>query len=109
MRYALKLSEDNRILSATYEKYATPDMPIVDELPDGDISEYLYIDGEYVYSPVPEPKLLASDNYFENEIFTENGEMYIATQTIIRGEEIVPYINCVPTSIIEQLNKSEEE
>ena len=56
MKYALNLSEDNRILSATYEKYATPEMPLVDALPEGDIHEYLYIDGKFVHDPIPEPE-----------------------------------------------------
>lgn len=30
--YALNLSEDNRILSATFEEYATADIPKVDTL-----------------------------------------------------------------------------
>ena len=56
MRYALNLSEDGRILSATFEKYATENMVAVDALPDGDISDYLYQNGEYVYDPLPEPE-----------------------------------------------------
>lgn len=56
MRYALTLAEDNRILSATYEKYAPNDAVFVAELPEGDISEYLYVDGAYVYNPLPEPE-----------------------------------------------------
>ena len=58
MKYALNLAEDNRILSAcvvlpsgNYE-----DMPFVDELPEGDITDYLYVDGRYVYDPLPEPE-----------------------------------------------------
>ena len=55
--YALNIEkETNRILSATYPKYATEDMPKVDELPQGNIADYLYIDGEYVYSPLPKPE-----------------------------------------------------
>lgn len=54
--YALNLSENGRILSATYEQFAAEGQPIVDALPDGDISEYLYIDGGYVYDPLPEPE-----------------------------------------------------
>ena len=54
--YALNLAEDNRILSATFEQYATEDMPKVDTLPDGDITDYLYVDGQYVYKPLPEPE-----------------------------------------------------
>ena len=54
--YALNLAEDGRILSATYPKYAPADAVIVDALPEGDISDYLYIDGQYVYDPLPEPE-----------------------------------------------------
>lgn len=57
MRYALNLDTDNRILSAcvvlnigNYDG-----MPIVNTLPDGDITDYKYIDGEYVYEPLPKP------------------------------------------------------
>ena len=53
--YALNLSDDNRILSATFEKYAAKGQPCVEELPEGDISDYFYINGEYVYDPLPEP------------------------------------------------------
>lgn len=55
MKYALNLAEDNRILSATYEKYAVDGMPIVETLPEGDISDYLYVNGGYIYNPLPEP------------------------------------------------------
>lgn len=62
-RYALNIrADDNRILSATYEEYAAEGMPIVDSLPAGetaeenDISNYKYIDGEYIYDPIPQPE-----------------------------------------------------
>lgn len=50
--------ETGRILSAWK---VLPDgnydgMPIVEELPDGDITEYLYIDGQYIHDPLPEPE-----------------------------------------------------
>lgn len=53
--YALNLDTDNRILSATFEEYATADMPKVDTLPEGNIKDYKYVDGGYVYDPLPEP------------------------------------------------------
>lgn len=56
-KYALNLAEDNRILSATYEEYAKEGMPIVEALPEGNITDYLYVDGEYVYEPLPEPEV----------------------------------------------------
>lgn len=55
MRYALNLNEDGRILSVTFEKYATNSMPLVDALPEGNVSDYLYRNGEYVQSPLPKP------------------------------------------------------
>ena len=58
MKYALNLSEDGRILSATFEKYAVENMPLVDILPDGDISEYIYRNGEYIHDPFPEPEIV---------------------------------------------------
>lgn len=57
--YALNIDkETNRILSACvvlsngdYTSYV-----IVDALPEGDITDYLYIVGEYIYSPLPKPE-----------------------------------------------------
>lgn len=63
--YALNINkEDNRILSACkmLPKGNYDDMPQVTELPlkeDGtpdNIADYLYVDGEYVYEPLPEPE-----------------------------------------------------
>lgn len=54
-KYALNLDEDGRILSATYETYAVAGMPLVESLPDGDITDYKYINNEYVYDPLPKP------------------------------------------------------
>ena len=48
MKYALNISETNAILSATYEEFAGEGCPIVNHLPDGDISDYDFINGEYV-------------------------------------------------------------
>lgn len=54
--YALNLGTDSRILSATFEQYASENMIKVETLPEGDITKYKYIDGEYVYDPLPEPE-----------------------------------------------------
>lgn len=51
--YALNLSETGRILSATFEKYAPADAVRVDSLPDGNISDYIYQNGEFIYNPLP--------------------------------------------------------
>lgn len=55
-KYALNLAEDGRILSATYHIYVQNEMPIVETLPEGNIYEYLYINGEYIHKPLPEPE-----------------------------------------------------
>ena len=55
--YALNLNkETGRILSATYPEYAAPDAVFVAALPEGDISDYLYRDGEFIYDPLPVPE-----------------------------------------------------
>lgn len=53
--FSLNLAEDGRILSACEEQYAPETQPRVEELPEGDISNYLYLNGEYVYDPLPVP------------------------------------------------------
>lgn len=55
MIYALNLSEENRVLSVTYDKYAPQSQPRVDTLPEGNIADYLYINNEFVYDPLPVP------------------------------------------------------
>lgn len=76
-KYALNLDVDGRILSATYEAYATKNMPIVDTLPDGDITDYKYIDGSYVHDPLPKPEPTAQEPTVEellNIILGTGGE-----------------------------------
>jgi hypothetical protein len=54
MKYALNLSEDNRILSASFCNEFTPeDVVKVDVLPEGNIVDYKYANGEYVHDPLP--------------------------------------------------------
>ena len=55
MKYALNLAEDNRILSACVilPNRNYNGMPIVKELPDGNIYEYIYVDDEYIHNPLP--------------------------------------------------------
>lgn len=49
MKYALSIdSETKAVLSATYEEFAWDGCVIVDHLPDGDLTDYDFIDGNYV-------------------------------------------------------------
>ena len=54
--YSLNLAEDGRILSACVCLAGRTYNNIVDILPDGDITDYKYINNEYVYDPLPKPK-----------------------------------------------------
>lgn len=55
-KYALSLAKDGRVLSATYERFAPPVAVLVDELPEGNLSDYRWQDGTFVYNPLPEPE-----------------------------------------------------
>lgn len=55
MKYALNLAENGRVLSVTYAKFAPADAVVVDELPEGNLADYMYIDGAFVYDPLPKP------------------------------------------------------
>ena len=54
--HSLNLSEDKRILSACVCLDGFEYENIVDELPEPDVTDYKYIDGEYVYDPLPKPE-----------------------------------------------------
>ena len=54
--YALNIDTDGRILSACVCLEGFKYTNIVETLPEGDISNYKYINGEYVYDPLPEPE-----------------------------------------------------
>ena len=56
VRHGLILDENNRIISAVTQRYASADAIIVDNLPDGNMHDYLFIAGEYVYDPLPVPE-----------------------------------------------------
>lgn len=54
--YALNLDSDGRILSACVCLDGFEYTNIVETLPDGDVTDYKYIDGVYIYDPLPEPE-----------------------------------------------------
>lgn len=53
--YSLNLAEDGRILSACVCFEGRVYENITNTLPGGDVTDYKYIDGSYVYDPLPEP------------------------------------------------------
>lgn len=107
MACALHLYEDNRIHSAcvvlpnrNYEG-----MPIVGTIPEGNLPDYLYVNGEYVYDPKPKSSVLpvAPRNITAGEYITVNGGLYKATANIPHGEPIITGQNAIATTIEEQL------
>lgn len=56
MKRSLNLDGDGRILSSCICLEGVEYENIVDELPEGDITDYKYIDSEYVHEPLPEPE-----------------------------------------------------
>lgn len=63
MKYAINLADDGRVLSVTYAKYAPTGAVLVDELPEGNVVDYRYVEGDYVYDPIPvtEVELVPTD------------------------------------------------
>lgn len=55
--YALNLAEDGRVLSVTYPKYAPQNAVAVDALPEGDLHDYRYVDGEFIHDPIPKEEV----------------------------------------------------
>lgn len=53
--YALNLGDDGRVLSAAEDQYGAEGQPRVATLPEGDLYDYKYVDGEFIYDPLPKP------------------------------------------------------
>lgn len=51
----LDIGPDNRVTGVRYPKFAEPGDTVVDNLPDGDPLDYKYVDGRFVYDPLPKP------------------------------------------------------
>ena len=110
--FALNIDKTtNRIMSATYIEYAAPDAVFVKALPpavaakmpspEGDIYNYLIIDGAYIYAPVPAaapPVPVAPRNVITGECVTINGTLYKAIKNIPAGEPVIIGQNAVETT-----------
>lgn len=55
--YSLLLDENGRVLSVMDERYASDKCPLIEDYPqkvkDGCSYDYLYVDGEWIYDPIP--------------------------------------------------------
>jgi hypothetical protein len=106
--YALNLDKTtNRILSVTFAEYAAPDAVLVEAILDGNITDYLYIDGIFIYDPLPKPDERAAFKVTRNitagEYITINGQMYKAISNIPNGAYIIEGQNAIKTTIEAEL------
>ena len=60
MTYAIQTDSTNRINRWEFTKYVPSNLLdqfiLVNYIPDGNLPDYLYINGEYVYDPLPKPE-----------------------------------------------------
>ena len=91
MAIALCLYEDNRIHSAwkVLHNGNYDGMPIVDTLPAGNIADYLYINGEYIYDPLPIPEEPESGVSQEERIAALEEENAMLLNCLLELSEIV--------------------
>ena len=54
--YELFLSASNRIIGVQSAEIAYHGGITVDVLPSGNVNDYLFVNGQYVYDPQPEPE-----------------------------------------------------
>ena len=112
MKYVLYLHNDHRIHSACVALSGRDygDAPIVDTLPEGDITDYRYVRKKFVYDPLPkEPEQpdvpVAPRNVVAGEYITVNGTLYKTLVNVPSGEPIITGQNAVETTIEEQLHE----
>lgn len=58
MLYSLKLDTDSRVLSACVCLEGKQYENVVDALPEGDITDYKFIDGEFIHEPQPQEVII---------------------------------------------------
>ena len=85
-KYTLNLAEDGRILSATYEKYAHRDAVFVENIPQGNLSDYRYQDGDFVYDPSPEPEPVKEEPTQLDRVEAQVVYTAMMTDTLLESE-----------------------
>ena len=50
----LNLGQDGRVLSAALQETVPYGTVVTDKLPEGDITQYRYVDGVFVHDPLPQ-------------------------------------------------------
>ena len=52
MNYVLNIADDGRIVCVSKQAFVPENAIIVEEIPNGNVTDYLYQDGKYIYSPI---------------------------------------------------------
>lgn len=84
--YALNLGEAGRILSATRPEYAPAEAVRVETLPEGDIYEYRYVDGEIIHDPLPEPEPIPAAPTQLDRVEAQTMYTALMTDTLLEEE-----------------------
>ena len=85
-KYALNLAEDGRVLSATYAEYAHLDAVLVENIPQGNLYDYRYQDGEFVYDPLPEPDPVPEEPSQLDRVEAQAVYTAMMTDTLLESE-----------------------
>lgn len=112
--YLILLDDNNRIVAA---RDYTPGEDIPDghiptnSLPPGDMHDYRYEDGEFVYDPIPAPVVYvtADRRYNVGDLIEDNGEMFEVISIILAGSKLIPGSNIKQITLEEYINKKIEE
>lgn len=89
MTYAIQVDSANRINRWEFTKYVPADQLdqyiLVDYIPEGNLPDYLYINGEYVYDPLPKPEQPEPEPSLESRVATVEADVAALTTAIEKG------------------------
>lgn len=86
--FALNLGEDGRVLSATFDLFAPEKQPRTPVLPQGNLMDYRFEDGGFVYDPLPEEQTPAQPTTEDRLHALEEENQYLkeTLEIILSGE-----------------------
>ena len=87
-KYAIRCNpETKRIESATYEIFGDSNDFITTILPENKISDYLLINNEYIYDPIPTPELINPIEVLQSEIAELKSQNEMLTECLLEVSE----------------------
>ena len=82
MKYVLNLADDGRVLSAGEQLYIPKGATVVETIPSGDTYDYRYVNGEYIYDPLPVEEIVEIPTQLD-EIQAQVAYTAMMTDTLI--------------------------